>query len=123
MTATTIHTLEASLTAALIANDAEAVGAHFAEEWVYVTPSGPVQRAEILGAIANRRLQHFSFDRVGAERLVVHGGMAMFTSHEISTGAWEGEPYRTDEWITDIWVRRPDGRWLCAMSQKTDAAG
>lgn len=123
MTATTIRALVSSLTAALVANDAEAVGAHFAEDWVYVTPADPVPRADIVGAIAAGRLQHFSFDRVGAERLVVHGDMAMFTSHEISTGAWEGEPYRTDEWITDIWVRRPDGRWLCVMSQRTDAAG
>lgn len=120
---TTIRTLEASLTAALIANDALSVGAHFAGDWVYVTPGGPVQRAEILGAIASGRLQHFSFDRVGDERLVVQGDMAIFTSHETSTGAWAGVPYRTDEWITDIWVRQQDGSWLCVMSQRTDAGG
>ena len=116
----TIRTLESALTAALIANDAAGVGALFAEDWVYVTPTGPVPRAEILGAIAAGRLQHFSFDTIGAERLVVHGDMAIFISHEISTGAWEGVPYRTDEWITDIWVRQQDGRWLCVISQKTD---
>ena len=120
---TTIRTLEAALTAALIANDADAVGALFAEEWVYVTKTGPVPRAEILGAIADGRLQHFSFETSGAERLVVHGDMAIFTSREISTGAWERKPYRTDEWITDIWVRQQDGRWLCVMSQKTDVGG
>ena len=119
---TTIRALEVALTAALIANDAEAVGALFAEDWVYVTQTGPVSRAEILGAIADGRLQHFSFDTIGAARLVVHGEMAIFTSREISTGAWEGTPYRTDEWITDIWARQ-HGRWLCVMSQKTDVAG
>ena len=99
---TTIRALESALTAALIANDAAAVGALFAEDWVYVTQTGPVPRAEILGAIADGRLQHFSFETSGAERLVVHDDMAIFTSHEISIGAWEGKPYRTDEWITDI---------------------
>jgi ketosteroid isomerase-like protein len=123
MTATTIRTLESALTAALIANDAQAVGAFFAEDWVYVTPTGPVSRAEILGAIADGRLQHFSFETIGAERLVVQGDMAIWTSHEISTGAWAGTPYRTDEWITDIWLRQSDGNWLCVMSQKTDAEG
>ena len=123
MTDATIRTLEAALTAALVANDAEAVGALFAEDWVYVTPEGPIGRTEILGAIASDRLQHFSFETLGEPRLVVQGDTAIFTSHEISTGAWEGAPYRTDEWITDIWLRQPDGRWLCAMSQKTDAAG
>jgi len=119
MTATTIRTLESALTAALIANDAQAVG----EDWVYVTPTGPVSRAEILGAIAEGRLQHFSFETIGVERLVVRGDMAIWTSHEISTGAWAGTPYRTDEWITDIWVRQSEGNWLCVMSQKTDAEG
>ena len=123
MTATTIRTLEASLTAALIANDADAVGAHFAEDWVYVTPTGPMPRAYILGAIATGRLQHFSFDTVGGERLVLQGDMAIFTSHEISSGDWDGRPYHTDEWITDIWRRQPDGSWLCVMSQKTEAEG
>ena len=122
MTATTIRAHEAALTAALIANDADAVGALFADNWVYVTPTGPVSQTEILGAIAAGRLQHFSFATLGEPRLVVEGDVAIFTSHEISTGAWEGVPYRTDEWITDIWLRQEDGRWLCAMSQKTDAA-
>jgi uncharacterized protein (TIGR02246 family) len=120
---TTIRTLESALNAALIANDADAVGALFAEDWVYVTQTGPISRAEIVGAIADGRVQHFSFDTIGAARLVVHGDMAIFTSREISTGAWEGTPYRTDEWITDIWVRQQDGNWLCVMSQKTDVAG
>ena len=118
---TNIRALEAALIAALVANDVDAVGALFAEDWVYVTQTGPVPRAEILGAIADGRLQHFSFTTTGAERLVVQGDMAIFTSHQISTGAWEGAPYRTDEWITDIWLRQPGGRWLCVMSQKTDA--
>lgn len=117
---TTIRALEAALTAALVANDAEAVGALFARDWVYVTQTGPVQRAEILGAIADGRLQHFSFETSGAERLVVQDDMAIFTSHEISTGAWDCVPYRADEWITDIWLRGSDGNWLCVMSQKTD---
>lgn len=119
----TISALEATLTAALIANDAEAVATLFSEDWVYITPSGPVPRADILGGISGGQLQHFSFDTVGPPRLVVRGDMAIFTSHEISTGAWKGEPYRTDEWITDIWCRGDDGQWLCVMSQKTDAAG
>ena len=122
MTDTTIRALEAALTAALVANDAEAVGALFAEDWVYVTSGGPVGRTEILGSIASGRLQHFSFASIGDARLVVHGDTAIFTSHEISTGAWDSVPYRTDEWITDIWRRQADGRWLCVMSQKTDAS-
>ena len=121
--ATTIRALETTLQAALVANDADAVGAHFAEDWVYVTPAGPVPRAAILGSIASGRLQHFSFTAVGAERLVLHGDMAIVTSREISTGAWESVPYRTDEWITDIWLRQENGSWLCVMSQKTDVEG
>ena len=34
-----------------------------------------------------------------------------------------GVPYRADEWITDIWLRETDGRWLCVKSQKMDVAG
>src|SRR4051812_25057616 len=80
----TLRTLSAAWDAALIANDAPAVAAFMAEDWVYVTETGPVPKADIIGWIAAGRLQHFSSETVGPDRIVIHGDTAVMTSRKRS---------------------------------------
>ncbi|MEO5808124.1 nuclear transport factor 2 family protein [Devosia sp.] len=117
----TLRTLSAAWDAALIANDAPAVAAFMAEDWVYVTETGPVPKADIVGWIAAGKLQHFSFETIGPDRIVIHGDTAIMTARKISTGAWDGVPYTADEWISEIYLRQPGGSWLCVLSQKCPA--
>jgi ketosteroid isomerase-like protein len=106
---------------ALVANDADAVAGYFADDWVYVVPTGPVPKADIIGWIGTGRLAHYTMDTVGEPRVVVYGDTVIVTARQASSGAWEGVAYTADEWITDVFVRR-DGQWTCVLSQKCDAS-
>jgi ketosteroid isomerase-like protein len=115
------RSLPAAMDAAFIANDAAALSALMADEWVYVMPMGPVPKADIVGRVASGALKHFSFQIVGQERAVEHGDTFIHTARKVSTGSWEGTDYSVDEWITQIWRRQPDGRWRCVLSHKNNA--
>jgi uncharacterized protein (TIGR02246 family) len=106
--------------AALLANDAVAVANFMTDDWVYVGPTGATARADIVDSIANGVLAHHTMLTVGAPRVAVHGDMALLTAHKLSSGTWRGDAYTADEWISEVWVRR-DGRWQCALSQKSAA--
>lgn len=102
---------------ALVRNDAEAVAAFMADEWVYVGPTGPTPKADIIGWIAGGQLAHYTMEQVGDARVVGYEDSVVVTARKRSTGAWNGEPYEADEWITEVFVQR-DGRWLGVLSHK-----
>lgn len=104
----------------IIGNDAEQAGSFMADDWVYVGPTGPTYRADLLGWIKDGRLAHHSMRVVGGERVVRVGDVIVLTARKASTGSWDGSPYTADEWISQVWVETPAG-WRCAFSQKTDA--
>jgi ketosteroid isomerase-like protein len=112
--------LSAERDAVLIGNDADAVAGYMADEWVYVGPTGPVPKTDIIGWIATGRLQHHKMQMASKPRVVVHGDTAIVTARMASSGSWDGEPYAADEWISDVYVRR-DGHWLSVFSQKCAA--
>ncbi|RRS01545.1 nuclear transport factor 2 family protein [Glycomyces terrestris] len=106
--------------AALVRNDADEIAGFLADDWVYVGPDGMVTKAELTAWIASGRLAHHSMAAAGPERTLAAGDALLVTARRRSTGSWEGEPYATDEWISDLWVRSGDS-WRCALTQKTPA--
>jgi ketosteroid isomerase-like protein len=110
--------LSAERDAVLIGNDADAVAGYMADEWVYVGPTGPVPKSDIIGWIETGRLQHHKMQMTSKPRVVVYGDTAVVTARMASSGAWDGTPYAADEWITDIYIRRA-GRWVSVFSQKS----
>lgn len=115
------QSLPAAMDAAFVANDAKALSALMADEWVYVMPMGPIPKADIVGRVAEGTLVHYGFETVGETRSVTHGDTFIHTARKVSSGSWEGNDYRVDEWITQIWVRQADGRWRCVLSHKNNA--
>lgn len=115
-----IMALSAAWDAALLANDASAVASFMADEWVYVGPTGPVPKADIIGWIEAGRLAHHSMRTIGPTRISVHGEIVIVTARRASSGAWDGVRYTADEWITEVLLRR-DGRWVSVLSQKCPA--
>ena len=103
--------------AALVSNDADAVAAFMADDWVYVGPDGVTEKSDLIHWIAIGRLAHHSMRVTGPVRIAVYGDVAVMTARKASTGAWEGTPYTADEWITDVYVRAGDA-WPCVLSQK-----
>ena len=106
---------------ALTGNDADLIASFMTDDWVYVGPTGPTPKEDLVGWIASGRLAHFTMRPVGADRAVQVGDVVIFTARKASTGRWDGEPYAVDEWISDVYVPHGDGRWLCALSHKVAA--
>lgn len=56
---------------------------------------------------------------IGDERIVRIGDTVVVTARRSSSGTWEGTPYTTEEWISEILIQGPDGRWPAAFAQKS----
>ncbi|GAA3097199.1 ketosteroid isomerase-like protein [Kribbella aluminosa] len=104
----------------VVGNDAQQVGAFMTDDWVYVSSTGPVTKAEIVSWIADGRLAHHSMQVVGGESVARAGDAVVVTARKTSTGTWAGTPYSADEWISQVWVPTQAG-WRCAFAQKSDA--
>lgn len=117
-----VRAVSAAWDEVLIGNDAPLVASFMTDDWVYVGPDGVTPRADIIGWIASGRLAHHSMTVVGDDRVVRVGDAVVVTARKASSGVWDGVPYTADEWISDVYVRT-DGRWRCALSQKTGVAG
>lgn len=107
---------------ALVSNDAELVGSFMTDDWVYVGPSGPTVKSDIISWIASGRLAHHTMQVVGGERLTRVDSAVILTVRKASSGTWDGTPYTAEEWISELYIPTDNG-WRCAFSQKSDAAG
>ena len=107
--------------AALVGNDAALIGGHMSEDWGYVDANGFTPKADVVGWIASGRLAHHRMETVGGERVVRVGDTVVTTARVASSGTWDGVPYTTDEWISEVYVR-VEGQWRVAFTQKTDAS-
>ena len=105
---------------ALLANDATAFAGFVTDDWVYVGPTGPIAKADVVEWITTGRLTHDTMRTIGTPRVAVHGEIAIVTAHKASSGAWDGADYAADEWISEVYVRE-NGYWVCVLSQKCPA--
>lgn len=106
--------------AAIIANDAEAIGAFMADDWVIVSESGVSPKEQFLSVVASGELTHSAMERVSPARIRFYGDTATVTARVTNTAHHLGRRFDADEWTTDVFVRR-DGRWLCVLSHITAA--
>ena len=116
-----VRAVSAALDAALIGNDTPLIASFMTDDWVYIGPTGATPKADIIGWIASGRLAHHSMMVVGADRVARAGDAVLVTARKASSGSWDGVPYTADEWISEVYVHT-DGRWRCALSQKTEVA-
>jgi ketosteroid isomerase-like protein len=115
-----VRALSAAWDEALIANDPDRIARFMIDDWVYVGPDGVTPKSDVVGWIASGRLRHDRMTAMGPEHVAQAGGTVVLTARKTSAGAWEGNPYTADEWITEVYVQTGDG-WRCALSQKTPA--
>lgn len=106
---------------AIVANDAERIGAFMADGWTIVSSTGSTTREQFLSLVRSGALTHSAMDRVGEADVRVHGDTAVVTVRATNVAHYEGRRYDADEWTTDTFVRL-DGRWLCLLSHITAAA-
>jgi ketosteroid isomerase-like protein len=105
---------------AMVANDADRIASFMAEEWVIVHEKGVSDREILLGLIRSGDLTHSVFEKKGDARVKIYGDTALFTGRLLNTAHFEGNTFESDEWTTDVFVKR-NGRWLCVLSHTTTA--
>lgn len=74
-------------------------------------------RLPFLAFVASGDLTHSAMDFTVLDARV-YGDVAVVLAHGTNQGKWRGEPFISDEWVTDVFVRRPGG-WRCALSALT----
>lgn len=112
-----IEKVSAEWEAAMIANDAEAIGRFMADEWVIVGETGTTTKNDFLAVVASGDLTHDTFKgEIHAVRQ--YGDGVVVTGRVRNSGDWRGYKFTADEWTTDVFVRQ-DGRWLCVHSHIT----
>jgi uncharacterized protein (TIGR02246 family) len=104
---------------AIVANDARAIGTFMAPDWVIVAGTGTMTREAFLQLVASGRLTHAAM-RFDVQRVDIYGDTAVVTARGTNNGQFEGSPFESDEWVSDVFVRS-DGAWLCIHSQLTPA--
>ncbi|MDR7219963.1 nuclear transport factor 2 family protein [Aminobacter aminovorans] len=107
--------------AAIVANDAAAIGAFMADDWVIVGPDGATTKVDFLALVASGDLTHDMMRTASEPRVEVHGATAVYTARVINSGHFRGQRFTADEWTSDVFVREGAG-WKCVLSHVTPAA-
>ncbi|MER7575885.1 DUF4440 domain-containing protein [Streptomyces sp. NPDC126514] len=106
--------------AAIVANDAEAIGRFTTPDWTFVAGNGVTHGSTFLELVAAGDLTHDTMT-LDVERVTpLSDTTVLVTTRGTNSGAFRGEPFSADEWATDVFVW--DGeRWRCALTQLTPA--
>jgi len=115
----TLKAVSAAWDQALVSNDAEAIGRFMADDWVIVSERGATKKADFLAVVASGDLTHEAFKgEISSVRQ--YGEAAVLTGRVRNNGHYKGQPFSSDEWTTDVFVKRK-GTWLCVHSHITTA--
>jgi len=114
-----LEALSAAWEQAMISNDADAIGRFMADDWVIVSERGATKKADFLAVVASGDLTHETFK---GEIISVrqYGEAAVLTGRVKNSGHYQGQPFSSDEYTTDVFVKR-NGKWLCVHSHITTA--
>lgn len=107
--------------AAIVANDAQRIGAFMADEWIIVGENGATTKAEFLSWVASGEVTHEAMDMIGDARIADYGDTVIMSARVTNNGHYRGEPFASDEWTTDVFRRSPYGGWQCVHSHITTA--
>ncbi len=104
--------------AAMVANDATAIGSFMHDDWVIVSERGIAAKEHFLEFIRSGQLTHSRFEMVGDARIRVFGDTAVLSGRIVNRANFGGQTFEADEWTTDVFVKN-DGKWLCVHSHIT----
>jgi hypothetical protein len=54
------------------------------------------------------------------KRVMAYDDVTIVIAHGVNSGHYTGQPFTSDEWITDVFARR-EGRWRCVLTHLTPA--
>ena len=116
---TEFETLEEEWAKAIVSNDAEAIAGFMADDWVIVGDSGITERRDFLELVTSGVLTH-EMMKGDVKCARVYGDVAVVVARGVNSGHYQGQAFSSDEWITDVFIRR-DNRWQCVLTHLTKA--
>ena len=109
----------AAWAAAMVANDAEAIGSFMADDWVIVSERGVSNKQQFLSFVESGQLTHSAFEmKSDSARIKVYDDTAVLTCRVVNTAHFGGQQFDADEWTSDVFHKR-GGKWLCVLSHVT----
>jgi len=99
--------------AAMLGNDADAIGTFMAEDWTIIGADGRVtDKAAFLAPVRDGVLSHDVMETIAPE-IRIYGDLAVVIAEGRSGGRYDGQAFLERERMSCVFIRR-DGRWLCA---------
>ena len=100
---------------AMIANDADAIGAFMADDWTIVGPDGSLNvKPSFLELIRSGMLTHDVMETAEIDARL-YGDTAVVVARGVSGGAYAGERFLLTERVSCTYVRR-HGHWRCVLT-------
>ena len=100
---------------AMVANDADAIGAFMTEDWKIVGSDGAVVDQEtFLGLVREGALSHDVMESHELEARIV-GDVGMTLCRGVSGGEFRGRQFHDVERVSCVFIRQ-DGSWRCALT-------
>lgn len=106
--------------AAIVADDPEAIGRFAEPDWVLIGETGVFPREQFLDSVAAGRITHHTMSHE-IHDVRTYGDVAVVLTRGRNTGAYDGEEFELDEWTTEVFIRR-DGGWKCSVTHLTAVA-
>lgn len=106
--------------AAIVSDDPEAIGRFAEPDWVLIGATGVFPREQFLDSVGAGRITHHTMQHE-LHDVRAYGDVAVVVTRGRNTGAFDGEEFELDEWITEVFVRRDDG-WKCSVTHLTSVA-
>ena len=111
--------LEEEWSQAIVSNDAAAIGRFMSDDWLIVGQSGITDKNTFLSLVASADLTHETMQG-DVKRVVACKDIVIVIARGTNNGHFRGQPFTSDEWITDVFERRA-GRWQCVLTHLTPA--
>jgi len=113
-----LRLLEKDWSAAIVRNDADAIGRFMSEDWVIVGPEGNViDKARFLAVIRSGGLVHQSMESED-DVVRVYGEAAIVTARTKTKASYKGQSFVTDERSSSVYIRK-NSQWQCVYTQLT----
>jgi ketosteroid isomerase-like protein len=116
-----VYDVSARWTAAIVGNDAGAIGSFMADEWIMVSERGVNTKEHFLSFVRSGQLTHSAMEMAEVGKISIFGDTAVLASRVTSTAHFGGQKFDQNEWTSDVFIKQ-DGEWKCVITHITPAA-
>ena len=116
-----IYDISERWAAAIVANDADAIGSFMAEDWIMVSERGVSTKEHFLSFVRSGQLTHSSMEMADLHSIRIYDDTAIIASRVTNTARFAGQTFEANEWTSDVFTKQ-SGEWKCVITHITPAA-